>query len=170
VAVTYSWIRALDDSDGAFSFPARQNDLEAERARSARAPAHNLDVAASATLPGGLQATAIATLRGAAPYNIVSGLDAEGNGLQTDRAGLPRNSGNGPAYRTVSVYLHRRFNLSAILGPRLNVPIDAGAQIDNALGARNWTAFGNVLGSPLFGCPEGALPGRSLRVWFAVAR
>jgi hypothetical protein len=170
IAVTYGWTRARDDTDGPFSFPARQNDLQAEWARSARAAAHNVDVAASATFPGGVRATAIATLRGASPYDIVSGLDGEGNGLQTDRAGLARNSGNGPTYRTVSVFLHRRFNLSAILGPRLNLPIDAGAQFDNALGTRNWTAFGNVLGSPLFGRPEGALPGRSLRVWFAVAR
>jgi hypothetical protein len=170
IAVAYCWMRASDDTDGAFSFPARQNDLQAEWARSARTPAHNLDITAAATLPGGVQATAIATLRGASPYDIVSGVDAEGNGLQTDRAGLPRNSGDGPAYRMISVYLHRRFNLAAILGPRLHLPVDAGAQVDNLAGARNWTAYGNVLGSPLFGRPEGALPGRSVRIWFAVAR
>ena len=121
-------------------------------------------------LPGQLRATLIATLRGEAPYNVVTGLDAEGNGLQTDRGGRPRNSGDGPTYRSVSIYLSRRFNLSALFGSRLNVPLDTGAQVDNLLGTRNWIALGDVIGSPLFGRPEAAPPGRTLRVWFTVAR
>jgi hypothetical protein len=170
ISVGYGWLRARDDTDGAFSFPARQADLQAEWSRAARKPVHAVDVVASLDLPRAVRATAIVTLRGAVPYNVISAADAEGNGLQTDRAGLARNSGNGPASRNVSIYLSRRFNLSTVFGSRVRLPIDAGAQIDNALGARNWIAFGNVLGSPLFGKPEGALPGRSLRVWFALGR
>jgi len=170
VSLTYGWIHSTDDTDGPFSFPAGQNDLSAERTRSAGTPIHTVDVAGSAALPGGVRATLIATLRGSSPYNVVTGLDAEGNGLQTDRGGRLRNSGDGPTYRCVSVYLHRRVDLSAIFGSRLKVPLDTGAQIDNLLGTRNWTVLGDVIGSPLFGRPEGALPGRTFRIWFTVAR
>ena len=38
------------------------------------------------------------------------------------------------------------------------------------LGNRNYLGFGSVIGSPLFGRPWGALPGRSLRVWLNFRR
>jgi hypothetical protein len=170
VAVNYTWIHATDDTDGPFSFPARQDDLRAERARSSAVPSHNVDFVASTGIPGGIRASAVASLRSGAPYNIVSGVDAEANGLQTDRGGRPRNSGTGPRYQSFSLYLYRRFSLSRLFGLSAHTALDAGLQIDNLFGARNWTAFGQVAGSPLFGRPEAALPGRSLRVWFAVAR
>jgi len=170
VAVNYTWIHATDDTDGPFSFPARQDDLRAERARSTGVPSHNIDLVASAAMPGGIRASAVASLRSGAPYNIVSGVDAEANGRQTDRGGRPRNSGTGPRYQSFSLYLYRRFSLSRLFGLSAHTALDAGLQIDNLFGTRNWTAFGQVAGSPLFGRPEAALPGRSLRVWFAIAR
>jgi hypothetical protein len=169
-SATYAWIHSVDDTDGPWSFPARQGELAAERAPSARVATHNLDLVAWATLPCGVRLTAMASLRGHSPYDIVSGFDAEANGLYTDRGGLPRNSGRLPGSRSVALYLSRRFNLSSPFGSRVNVPIDGGIQLDNLLGARTWTMVGNVTGSPLFGRPEGAMPGRSVRLWFALAR
>ena len=169
-SATYAWMRSVDDTDGAWSFPARQGDLAGERARSARMAAHNLDIVGSALLPLGVRLTAVASLRGPAPYDIVSGLDAEANGLFTDRGGLPRNSGRLPGTRSVALYVSRRFNVASLLGPAANVPIDVGAQFENVLGTTVWTTLGNVTGSPLFGHGEGAMPGRSIRVWFALAR
>jgi hypothetical protein len=166
---TYGWVHSADDTDGAFSFPARQDDLAAEWARSARIPSQSVDLVASSSLPLKVRAMVMVAVHGETPYNIVSGLDVEQNGLQTDRGGLSRNSGNGPGYKSVSLYLNRRFDLSALLGPRVRIPLDLGARVENVLGAHNWTTFGNVIGSPLFGQPEGALPGRSLRIWFTLA-
>jgi len=41
-----------------------------------------------------------------------------------------------------------------------------GVQLDNLLNNKNFLNFGSVAKSPQFGQPLGALPGRSLRVWF----
>jgi hypothetical protein len=169
-SVHYGWMHSTDDTDGPWAFPARQGDLAAERAASARIAAHNLDLVTSLLLPRGVRVTATASLRGASPYNIVSGQDAEGNGLYTDRGGRPRNSGRLHGPRSVAVYVHRRFTLSSVFGPRIDVPVDGGVQFDNLLDGRSWTMVGNVAGSPLFGRPEGAMPGRSVRIWFALAR
>jgi hypothetical protein len=168
-SLTYSRMHSTDDTDGPWSFPARQGDIAAERARSSRLAADNLDAVVSASLRS-VHVTAIASLRGASPYTIISGLDAEANGLYTDRGGLPRNSGRLPASRSLSLYLHRRFNLASVSGGRANLPVDGGLQVDNVLAGRVWTAVGNVAGSPLFGRPEGAMPGRSVRIWFALAQ
>jgi len=169
-SLAYGWTRANDDTGGPWSFPARQGDIAAEWARSARVAAHTFDAVASASLPGSLHLTVLGSLRGSSPYDIVSGRDVEGNGLYTDRGGLPRNSGRLAGPRSIALYLHRRFNLASALGPRADVPIDAGLQVDNVFGGRAWTLVGNVTGSPLFGRPESAMPGRSVRVWFALAR
>jgi hypothetical protein len=170
VVVNYSWIRAADDTDGPFSFPARQDAPAAEWARATRIPSHSVDLVASATVPGVVRASLVASARSGAPYNIVSGVDVEGNGLQADRGGRPRNSGLGAPYRSVSLYLHRRFGLSPVLGRATKAALDAGLQIDNLFDAHRWTAYGTVAGSPLFNRPEAALPGRSLRVWFSIVR
>jgi hypothetical protein len=169
-SATYAWTHSVDDTDGPWSFPARQGALAAENARSARVAAHSLDFVASASVPLGVRLTAMASLRGGSPYDIVSGLDAEANGLYTDRGGLPRNSGRLPGSRSVALYLSRRFNLASLVGPRVDLPIDGGVQFDNIFGARAWTVVGNVSGSPLFGRPEGAMSSRSVRFWFALAR
>lgn len=167
----YTWTGSRDDTDGSFSFPERSDDLGREWARSAGVPRHSGTIVAALQLPHGVSASVVAIFRGSAPYNVMSGLDLERNGLFTDRAGAPRNSGIGPPFRTVDLAVHRRISLPpAIRLGADGLAVDAGLRVDNLFGSQNFIGYGSVLGSPMFGRPWAAYPGRSVRVWFALAR
>jgi len=166
VVLHYARVRSRDNTDGPFSFPARQDDLRAEWARSTGVAPNNVDVVGTFQLPGAVSLSAVAEYRSAAPYNITSGLDAAGNFLYTDRAGRPRNSGDRPPCRLVSLFFHRTVELPYRPRSKQKLRADVGLQLDNVLNARNYTSMGGVLGSPLFGKPLSALAGRSARLWF----
>ena len=166
LAINYEWTGSRDNGDGPFSFPADRNDIRAEWARSAGVPRHAATAIAMLQLPGKIAANITGAWHGPAPYNITTGLDPEGNGLFTDRGGLQRNSGNGPGFRSLSLYASRRIALPELpVRPRRRIFIRVGLQGSNLLNNRNYTGFGSVLGSPTFGAPLGALPGRSIRLW-----
>jgi len=161
----YEWIHSLDNTSGAFSFPEVPNDLAGEWARTAGISPHNFSVIDSVRLPGGVSATLIATTRSSAPYNITSGLDT-GDGLYNDRGGRPRNSGNGPGYRSLAAYGSRRLALPGFTGKSgERVYITVGVRADNLLGNKNYLGLDSVSSSPLFGMPLAASPGRSVRFW-----
>ena len=63
----------------------------------------------------------------------------------------------------------RRIRLPDLFG-RSGRPlaIDLGVQVYNLLNAKNYLTVGSVLGSPTFGQPLSALPGRAVRVWFSM--
>jgi hypothetical protein len=164
--VHYEWIRSRDDSSGPFSFPAQQDDLRAEWARSAGVSPHNVSLAGNIKLPRAISLNLIETWRSSAPYNVTTGLDPERDGLYTDRGGLPRNSGSGPAYSSLSVYGHKRVALPGLLtGHRERIYVDLGVQGNNLLNNKNYLSVGSIIGSPTFGQPLAASPGRSVRVW-----
>jgi hypothetical protein len=166
----YEWMHARDDSDGPFSFPARQNNLRNEWGPASNVAPHNV------TLIGQFRrkattVTLMEVLRSAVPLSITSGLDPEGNGLYTDRAGRTRNSGDGPAFRSLTLYAHRRFSLSRFSsGSTRRVSFDGGLQVENLLDNKNYLTMGTIIGSPLFGQPLAALPGRALRFSLNLAR
>jgi len=165
-AIHYEWVHSHDDTDGPFSFPARQENIRADWARSAGIPAHSITLTDSFQLPGAVSVTLTDSLRGSAPFNITTGLDSANDGLYTDRGGLARNSGNGPGYNSLELYASKRIALPNP-SPKTHkkIYVNLGAQGDNLLGNRNFTGFGSVVGSPTFGRPLGTLPGRSLRFW-----
>jgi hypothetical protein len=104
---------------------------------------------------------------GGAPYNITTALDAAGNGLYVDRGGRARNSGDGPGYNLLSLYAYRRVSLpNAVVRGHLH--LNLGLQADNILDNRNYISVGSIAGSPSFGRPMAAFPGRSLRVYVNV--
>jgi hypothetical protein len=163
----YEWIRAFDDTDGPFSFPAVTGDLRDEWARSSGVSPHNFTIAGNFQLPGGIFINVIGSWRSSAPYNITTGLDAEHNGLYNDRGGLARNSGTGPPYRNTSLYGFRRFRLPGLAREsRHPLYANLGFQGENLLGNRNYVALDSVKTSPLFGQPLSALSGRTLRLTF----
>lgn len=163
----YEWIRSRDNTDGPFSFPEFQDNLRADWARSTGVPAHTASLVGNFALPGKVSLTLLGSWHSSIPYTILTGHDLNNNGLFNDRGGLPRNSGDGPSYRSVSIYAYRHFSLGKIMPPRESAfGFDAGVQADDILGNRNYLSYGTVLGSPLFGKPLAALPGRSLRLWF----
>lgn len=162
----YEWAHSRDDTDGAYSFPADQNNLFAERARSAGVPRHTFAFTAVLRLPSKISASLTDSWQGSAPYNITTGLDPSNLGIYTDRGGRARNSGNGPSHNSLSLYASRRIALPSFpTRPRRRIFVRVGLQGSNLLGNRNYTGLGSVIGSPLFGLPLSSLPGRSLRVW-----
>ena len=167
VFANYEWVHGRDNSDGPFAFPALQDSLRNEWARSASLARHNVSLVGSFQLPMAVTFTLIGSFHGSAPYNITSGLDPFGNGLYTDRGGRPRNSGDGPSFNTVSVYAHRRIALPRFVTRSAKpVHVHAGIQGDNLMGSTNYSSVGTVAGSGNFGRAVAALPGRSMRVWF----
>ena len=85
-----------------------------------------------------------------------------------DRNGAQRNRGAGPGYRSVDAYGYVPVPLDRII--KRSLTLDVALRAENLLGARNFTTLNGVLGSPLFGQPLGALPGRSVRVSISVRR
>jgi hypothetical protein len=169
VAAHYVWNRAANDTDGPFSHPARAGHVADEWARAGGVPTHNATLTSTLTLPAAIFVTATATWQGASPYNITTGLDAEGLGLFTDRGGRGRNAGNGPSQQAVSLYASRRWTLPRIAGhPKTGRHIDLGVQVDNRRGTANLGSVGSVAGSPTFGRLLGTSAGRAARLFVSV--
>ena len=169
IAAHYEWAHAANDTDGPFSHPARAGHVEGEWARAAGVPTHNATLTSTLTLPAAIFVTATATWQGASPYNITTGIDAEGLGLFTDRGGRSRNLGNGPSQQAVSLYASRRWALPRIAGrPKTGRQLDLGVQVDNLLGGANVGSVGSVAGSPTFGRLLGPSAGRAARLFVSV--
>ena len=119
-------------------------------------------------MPAGISLTATNTWRGSAPYNITTGLDPGKDGLYTDRSGLPRNSGNGPAYNSLSLYAYKRIPVPRLRLKGRQIYLDLGIHAENVFNNRDYTSLGTVIGSPTFGQPLAALPSRAVRFWLNV--
>ena len=157
----------MDDSDGAFSFPARQNDLRAEWAPSTGVARLRLNVVGSLATPAGIFVTVLASWTSGTPYSVLSGLDAEGNGLFTDRAG-PRNSATTPATENVTAYAMKSVTIPARWWKGQRFTVDVGLRLENLLNRANPSMIGAVIGSPRFGLPLATQPGRSARITLTV--
>jgi len=161
----YEWAHSKDNTDGAFSFAERSGDLANEWARSTGIPAHTVSLMASLRLPKSTALNLVESWHGAAPYNITTPFSPRQDGLRVDRNGLPRNSGSGPHYNSLDVYAFRQFTLKALRLGKTPLRLNAGVQANNLLGNRNYWSLGSIYGSPTFGQPLGAMPGRSFRTF-----
>jgi hypothetical protein len=167
----YEWIHARDDTDGPFSFPARQDDIAGEWGPSSGIAPHNLTLVANLKFGKALSLTLVDGWHSPLPLNITSGLDPEDNGLYTDRAGRPRNSGRGPYCNSMQLFAHRRIAVPKLFSaPNQKLYVDLGVQGLNLLGNKDYVSMGTVIGSPLYGQPLAAVPGRSLRFSFSFVR
>jgi hypothetical protein len=165
LGVHYQWTRSRDDGDGPFSLPETQEALAAEEARSAGIAPHELSVVVSLDLPGHVSLTVVDSWHSSTPYDVTSGSDPAGLGLFNSRGGRPRNSGNGPGYHATSLYASRRIALPGTGGRSgQRTYANVSLHVENLLNHRNDVVLGSVPGSPLFGMPLVALPGRSLRL------
>ena len=161
----YQWVHSRDNTDGPFSYVAHYNDIRAEWGRTTGLPVHNFSLVGNLNLPRSISLTIVGSAHSASPYNIITGKDANEDGLFNDRGVLRRNSGRGPDYGMVSVYWSRRVALGRFLGNRDKRPGGyIGLQIDNLLGRKNYLMVDPVESSPYFGHPLAALPGRSIRL------
>lgn len=171
LTANYEWMHSRDDTDGPFSYAEFYNNLQAEWARTTGVPVHNTSLVGNLNLPCAFSLTIVGSYHSSSPYNVVTGQDVDNDGLFNDRGGLSRNSGNGPSYRSVSLYGSRHVSLGRLLGRyERGSGIDIGLQVDDLLGDRNYLTLEPVEDSPLFGQPLSALPGRTVRVWFNVGQ
>jgi hypothetical protein len=165
----YERIYSRDDTDGPFSFPSNQDDLRAEWARSAGVSPDNVSMGANLNVRKAFYLTVIESWRDSASYNVTTGLDPASNGLFTDRGGLPRNSGNGPGFKSMSLYASRRVGVPVWpWRPHFKLSFSVGLQGENVLNNRNYMSTGSIEGSPTFGQPLGVAPGRTLRVFLGM--
>jgi hypothetical protein len=163
----YEWIHSRDDTDGPFSFPALQNDIRGEWGPSSIVAVHNLSFVANLRFGKALAFTVVDSWHNPQPTNITSGLDSEGNGLYTDRGGLPRNSGRGTSYNSMALFMHRKFAVPELLvRAKQKTYLDCNVQVQNLLGNQDYSTLGTVTGSPTFGQPLAAAPGRSFHFSF----
>jgi hypothetical protein len=171
VLAHYIWTRSQDNTDGPFSYTERTDDLEREWARSSGTSPHGVIVVGSLGTIGGLAMTVVATLNGAAPYDITTGTDSDGNGLFNERGGRARNAGNGPDFRSIDVHASRTLPIPGrFIGLTDPLKLNAGLQAENLLGSRNYATVDSIAGTRLFGAPLTGLAGRSLRIWLNWAR
>ncbi len=171
LTANYEWMHSRDDTDGPFSYAENYNDLAAEWARTTGVPVHNASLVANLSVPGSLFITILGAVHSSSPYNIITGKDVDNDGLFNDRGRLPRNTGNGPGYRAVSLFVSRRLGLGRYLGRHeRGSSANVGLQVDDLLGNKNYLTVEAVEGSPLFGLPLSALPGRSMKLWFNLTR
>lgn len=163
-AANVEWLLSRDDSDGPFSFPERQDALAAEWARSAGLSPLTVSVVGDLPAMRQIRTVLVFSKRSSAPMNVRTGLDREGAHLYTDRGGLARNAGAAPGYESLDVYAFRRLRMPLFRGSDGQLMADASLSGENLLNARNVAAVGSVLGSPFYGVPVAASPGRTIRV------
>jgi hypothetical protein len=127
--------RAKSDTDGAFSFPANQYDLDAEYGNAGFDVRHRFILGGSVRLPGDVRVNPFVILSTGRPFNITTGRDNNGDTLFTDRPGfatdankpgvkqtawglldpnpepgqtiVPRNLGRGPSFVMVNLRLSK---------------------------------------------------------------
>ncbi len=171
LTANYEWMHSRDDTDGPFSYPEFYNNLQAEWARTTAVPVHNASLVANLSLPRSFSLTIVSSFHSSSPYNITTGRDVDNDGLFNDRGGLLRNSGDGPGYRSVSLYGSRLVSLGRLSRKHEKAGgVVIGLQVDDLLGDRNYLTVESVEDSPLFGQPLSALPGRTIRVWFNLSQ
>ena len=168
LAIDYEYTFARDNTDGPFSFLEEPGNLAAEWAPSSGVPPHNFTVMTMLELPAAISVNMVDVWRSGAPFNITTALDSHGNGVVVDRGGRARNSGDGPRFHSLSLYVHRRVEWPDFLKVPQGSGVHLSVQVDNILNARNYFAVGSIAGSTTFGMPLAAYPGRSIRVMFSV--
>jgi hypothetical protein len=171
IGAHYQWTRSRDDGDGPFSFPEDQGDLAAEWARSAGIAGHELGVVAGLRLPGAVSLTVIDSWHSSTPFDVTTGgADPAGLGLFNSRGGRPRNGGDGPGFHSTSLFGSRRVPLPWTGRNGRKTFANVSLHVENLLNERNVVVVGSVAGSPLFGAPLVALPGRSVRLSVSLDR
>jgi len=98
----------------------------------------NVSAVANLRLPKPVSLAVTDAWHSSTPVNVTSGLDTDSDGLFTDRAGRPRNSGRDPSYNSLDVFAHRRVAVRAI-SPEAGrkMVVDLGVQGINILGNKN---------------------------------
>ena len=179
-------LRGNADSDNLF--PQTTASDAGETARPAWETTHHGIVFSTLHLPRQVSLTTQFDAASGVPYNVTTGFDNNGDGILNDRpylasapgantvatrfgllsptgtgATLGRNTGTLPWNVHLDLNLSRSF---AMTHPAQGEPrtLAVNLRSTNALNHTNVTAVGGVLGSPLFGLPYAAGPGRRIEL------
>lgn len=148
VFATYALNSARGDTDGAGTFPADSYDLSGEYGRSAFDVRHRLDLGGVFTWRRGVSLNPFVLAASGQPFNIITGRDANGDTLFTERPSfatdsaqpgvvatrfgtfqtnprpgerlIPRNYGTSPAFFTVNLRVSKVWGFGG--GPRRPAP------------------------------------------------
>ncbi len=172
---TYIWLKAVGDQDDpAVTSPQNSYSEAGEKSRIAWNFRRRLLLTSTVSLPYRVQLASQVDLRGGLPYNIVTGTDANGDGILNDRPGvsavagpdvyntryglLTPNATNGTATRnlgTMPAIFRTALNLSRTFPLEKGKPsgsrsIAINVRGNNILNHTNVTAVDPVLGSSTF--------------------
>jgi hypothetical protein len=177
--------RAMNETDWAFSLPPDSFDLSGEWGPARGDVRHRVNVGVNTDLPGAFRVNASFRAQSASRYNITTGADPNGDGLQNERpAGVTRNSARGASTKNMDVTLTWRLNLGhrqTADAPGASSPrppasddelfrFEVFARATNVLNLANPLGFSGVQTSPFFGLPTSVGSARRVlvgtRVWF----
>ncbi len=186
----YLWQDAKNETGGELSLPADENNLAAEWGRAANGARHRFFGLLNGRPTRSVNIGALISAQSGAPFDITTGRDDNGDSLLNDRPhGVSRNTGVAPARFNLDLRVGWAKNFGAPRAPRpgdgirvVRIGDSEGApdmsetgearryrlnlyvQAFNALNRTNPTAVGTVFGSPLFGQPVLAEPGRRVEL------
>ena len=156
----YTLSHTLDDGSTVFALPADSITLAGEVGRADFDRRHKLNVAATyGWTKDRLRLGAVLAVSSGAPFNVLTGSDSNHDLVLADRPfGVPRNSGDGPAFAQLDLRFTTVFraprpssadpeSLKRENTDNLELTID----LFNALDRINATSYVGVVTSPLFG-------------------
>lgn len=186
----YFWQDARNESNGALSLPADENNLAAEWGRAASSATHRFFGLMNLNPTRQISIGALIQAASGSPFDITTGRDDNGDAVFNDRpAGVGRNTGVGPGRLNVDLRVGWSKNFGAPRTTRpgegmrvMRIGGDGGVpdtsspgdptryrvslylQAFNVLNRTNPVAVGTIFGSPLFGQPIVTEPGRRLEL------
>jgi hypothetical protein len=86
--INYALSKTMSDTEGLGTFPANSYDLGGEYARSSADARHTFSMGGNFRAPFGLRLNPLVIANSGRPFNITTGLDANGDTLFTDRPAL----------------------------------------------------------------------------------
>src|SRR5205814_5902145 len=167
----YTLSRSYDDTAGIAAFPANQYDLTGEWSRSNFDSLHFVYFYVTFNAPKPFILGASLSFRSGQPYTMTTGTDDYGTTFaNARRAGVPRNSLEGPGSTTLNPRLAKELSLITAKTGKRKKDEKKGLSVTLAVDAFNvlnhvnlGTPVGN-LSSPFFGHSIGAGPPRRLQM------
>src|ERR1700722_4447967 len=192
IFVGYLYFNLKTDADSATFFPQSSYSDRGETARASWESTHRLFAIGQLNLPAGLSLTSQFDASSGNPYDVITGMDNNGDGVFNDRPSLAaqqgtgtyqtpfgllnttgingslgRNAGTMPALIHLDMNLSRTFDLpSHGLSSDKHQSFTLNARPPTLLNHTNVTNVGNVVGSPTFTQPLAAEAAR--RVEFGI--
>jgi hypothetical protein len=122
--VTYQYTNARNFADGATALPSNSLDPDADWGPSAQDVRHRVFFNFNTPLGNGVRLGVNAQGSSALPYNITTGLDANGDTVFNDRApGVGRNSARGATQWTTNIRINKSIGLGAPRSGPPNMPM-----------------------------------------------